>query len=142
MTARINHLAVFVSAIAFFLLGAVWYTFLFGHMWLQLTGAAEKPVGNMATPFIGAFILDWILGYVIAVALSRAESPNMTRQGIEFGAYVGLGVYGTMSLMNFLYEGRSFSLWAIDTAYVVLGMAIMGAIIGAWRSKVAPEVSA
>lgn len=141
MAARINHLAVFVAAIAFFLLGAVWYTVLFGHTWLQLTGAAEKPAGNMLTPFVGAFILDVIVGYVIAVALSRSETANMLRQGVEFGAFVGLGVFGTMSLMNFLYEGRSFELWAIDTAYVVLGMTIMGAIIGAWRTKIEPATT-
>ncbi|HET7814857.1 MAG TPA: DUF1761 domain-containing protein [Candidatus Baltobacteraceae bacterium] len=138
MTARINHLAVFVSAIAFFLLGALWYTVLFGHTWMQLTGAAEKPAGNMAAPFIGSFILDWILAYVMAIALSKSDNPNMVRHGVEFGVFMGLGVFGTMSLMNFLYEGRSFALWAIDAAYVIAGMAIMGAIIGAWRTKIAP----
>lgn len=138
MTARINHLAVFVSAVAFFALGALWYTVFFGHLWLQLTGAGEKPAGSMATQFIGSFIMDWIVGYMIAVALSRSDNPNMVRHGVEFGVFMGLGIFGTMTLMNYLYENRSFALWAIDVAYVVLGMAIMGAIIGAWRAKAEP----
>lgn len=134
MSSRINHVAVFVSAIVFFLLGAVWYMPLFGHQWMALVGVTGKAM-PMTTTFIVSFILGWILAYVIGIALADTSHPNPARHGIEFGIFMGIGVFATMTLMDFLYEGRSFALWGIDAGYVVVGMAIMGGIIGAWRKK-------
>ena len=141
MTSRINHLAVFVSALAFFVLGAIWYMPLFGHQWMSLTGLGMKPPASMSTTFAVTFVLGWILAYVIGIALADASHPNPARHGIEFGIFMGIGVFATMSLMDFLYEGRSLSLWLIDAGYVVIGMAMMGAIIGAWRKKPAPAAA-
>lgn len=135
MTSRINHLAVFISAIAFFLLGWVWYDALFGRLWMSLTGHVVASTGNMATMLAGSFILGWALAYVIAIALAETSNPNPGRHGTEFGIFMGLGVFGTMLGQQYIYEGRNFELWAINVGYVVVGMAIMGAIIGAWRRK-------
>jgi len=44
-------------------------------------------------------------------------------------------------LTGVLYEGHSISLWAIDAAYVVIGLVILGAIHGAWK-KVAKAPAA
>lgn len=135
MTSRVNHLAVFVSAAVFFLLGSVWYTVLFGQKWMALTGAAEKTAPAMGPTFAMSFILSWILAYVIAIALADTTNPNPVRHGLEFGIFMGIGIFGTMTLMDYLYEGRSVALWLINAGYVVAGMAVMGAIIGAWRKK-------
>jgi hypothetical protein len=135
MSSRINHLAVFVSAIAFFILGWVWYDLAFGRLWMSMTGHVATSVGNMTPLFAGSFVLGWALSYVIGIALADTSNPNPARHGIEFGIFMGLGVFGTMLGINYLYEGRPIALWAINTGYVVVGMAIMGAIIGAWRAK-------
>lgn len=141
MSSRINHLAVFVSAIAFFVLGWVWYDLLFGRTWMALTGHAQTSVGNMMPLFAGSFILGWALAYVIGIALADTANPNPARHGVEFGIFMGLGVYGTMLGLDYLYEGRPIALWAINVGYVVVGMAIMGAIVGAWRTKAAAAVT-
>jgi Protein of unknown function (DUF1761) len=141
MSSRINHLAVFVSAIAFFILGWVWYDLLFGRTWMALTGHVQTSAGNMTPLFVGSFILGWALAYVIAIALADSSSPNPARHGVEFGIFMGLGIYGTMLGIDYLYEGRTIALWAINTGYVVVGMCVMGAIIGAWRAKAAVAVT-
>jgi peptidoglycan/LPS O-acetylase OafA/YrhL len=128
-------LAVFVSAVAFYILGAIWYMPLFGHQWMALAGKTQTSPASMTSTFIISFILGWILAYVIGIALADTSHPNPARHGVEFGAFMGLGVFATMLLVIFLYEGRSLALWAIDAGYVVAGMAIMGAIVGAWRKK-------
>jgi hypothetical protein len=89
----------------------------------------------MTPLFAGSFVLGWALSYVIGIALADTGNPNPARHGIEFGIFMGLGVFGTMLGIDYLYEGRSITLWAINAGYVVVGMAIMGAIIGAWRAK-------
>lgn len=140
MASRINHLAVFVSAVAFFILGALWYGFSpLGAIWMAQMGKTATAQGAMTTQYVITFILDWVLAYIISIALVDSTNPKGARHGIEFGIFMGLGIYGTMSLMNYVYEGRTFTLWLINAGYVVVGMAIMGAIIGAWRK---PEVAA
>jgi Protein of unknown function (DUF1761) len=136
MNSRINHLAVLVSAIAFFILGWIWYDLLFGRLWMSLSShIAPTAPSNMIPQFAGSFVLGWVLAYVIGIALADTTNPNPGRHGIEFGIFMGLGVFGTMLGLDYIYEGRPFALWAINTGYVVVGMAIMGAIVGAWRTK-------
>ena len=91
----------------------------------------------MTPLFAGGFVLGWALAYVIAIALSDTTNPNPARHGVEFGVFMGLGIYGTMLGLDYLYEGRPLALWAINAGYVVVGMCIMGAIIGGWRTKMA-----
>lgn len=135
MTSRINHLAVFVSAVVFFLLGWVWYTLLFGSLWLAQTGKAAGPAGTMTTQLAVSFLMGWILAYVIGIALADTGSRKSARQGVEFGVFIGVGVFATMTLVMDVYEGRSMVLWLIDAGYVVVSMAAMGAIIGGWRTQ-------
>jgi hypothetical protein len=138
MPSRINHLAVLVSAIVFFLLGWLWYDALFGRTWMALTGHVAT-TAPMTSLLVTGFLLGWVLAYVVGIALSDTTHPNPARHGMEFGIFMGLGVFGSMLALDYLYEGRSFALWAINTGYVVVGMAIMGAIVGAWKKR---EVSA
>lgn len=138
MASRINHLAVFVAALAFFIFGAVWYMSPLGAIWMAQLGKTASGMSGMTSQFVVSFLCDWLLAYVIAIALADSSNPRPARHGVEFGVFMGLGVYGTMSLMNNVYEGRSFTLWLINAGYVVIGMAIMGAIIGAWRKREVP----
>jgi len=132
---RINHLAVLAAAIVFFLLGALWYTVLFGRLWTTLESKAPTPVSSMTTTFIITFILGWVLAYVIAIALADTNHPNPPRHGVEFGVFMGLGIFGTMLGLEYVNEGRPFLLWLINAGYIVVGMAVMGAIVGAWRPR-------
>jgi len=137
MGSRINHLAVFVSAIAYYVLGWLWYDLLFGRAWMALTGHVQTSASQMAAPLAGGFLLCWFLAYVVGIALADSGNPSPARHGAEFGVFVGLGVFGSMLALNYLYEGRSLTLWLINAGYVVVGMAMMGAIIGAWRKEAA-----
>ena len=133
MASRINHLAVLAAAVVFYILGAAWYMSPLGAIWMSQLGKTQTGMSGMTPQLAISFLLDWLLAYVIAIALADSSNPRPARHGIEFGIFMGLGVYGTMSLANDLYEGRSFTVWLINAGYVVIGMAIMGAIIGAWK---------
>jgi len=135
MSSRINHMAVFASAVVFFVLGWIWYDALFGHQWMALTGIAQKSAPAMGPALGATFVLEWVLAYVIAIALADTTNPNPARHGAEFGVFMAIGVFGTMLGVNYVNEGRGLELWAINTGYVAIGMGLMGAIVGAWRKK-------
>jgi hypothetical protein len=139
MSSRVNHLAVIVSAIVFFAISYVWYSYIFGAQYAaQITALTGKPAmaagAPMATPLIITFLLGLILAYVIGTALSMRPGADLSR-GLGFGLFIGIGVYATMTYLGVAWGGLTLALWAINAGFVVVSMAIMGAIIGAWSSK-------
>jgi Protein of unknown function (DUF1761) len=132
MMTKINHLAVIVAAIAYFVWGAVWFG-VFGPPWRAATGITV--VNITPTTYVVSFLMGLLLAYAIAVALKDSTNPNMLRHGIEFAVFMS-GAFWLAQLLNVsLYEGKPLVLWAIDGFYVVTGSAIMAAIIGAWRKR-------
>ena len=128
--ARINHLAVLVAAIVFFVWGAIWFTVL-GPQWMAAAGV-EKGTGSPVN-FVASFVLGWVVAYVIAFALMERPGGADLRTGAVLGAFAGLGLYATMLLNQYLFEHRPMALWFIDAGYVVIGFAIIGAIEGVWK---------
>ena len=130
MTARLNHVAVLVAAVVFFLWGWIWYT-IFGGPWAAYVGPTKPAVGPIV--YVVSFLCGLVLAYVTAIALKDSDNPNMVRHGIEFGLFFGIGIWAVLLLNLSLYHGWPLGLWAIDAFYPAIGMAIMGAIIGRWR---------
>jgi len=134
--ARVNHAAVIVAAIAYYLFGWLWYT-IFAKTWVALSGLTPAQQSPGPTPFIVSAIVSILVAYVVAIALSDSTNPNPARHGVEFGIFFGVGLIMLTALTTYMYEARPLGLWAIDTGYHALGLAIMGGIIGAWRKRTA-----
>jgi len=143
MSSRVNHLAALVAAIAFFLLAWLWYSIIFGTMYMAqialLTGktAAMGSTGGMLWPLVETFLLGWFLAYVIGTALSMRPDPNPAARGFGFGLFIGIGVFASMTLMGVVWGSVPFGLWAINAGFVIVAMAIMGWIIGAMSARTA-----
>lgn len=136
MSPKINHVAVFVSAIIFFVISFLWYSIVFGKMYMaQVAALTGKPPGmpaNMTVPLIETFLLGWFLAYVIAIALAMRPDPNPAGRGFGFGLFIGIGVFASMSFLGVIWSSLPVGLWAINAGFVTLAMAIMGYIMGAW----------
>ena len=137
MSNRINHLAVLAAAVAFFAWGAVWFT-IFGLRWAHLVGIDPSTVKPSAGPYILSFFMGWVLAYTAAIALTRHPEDQTVRQGVSFAIFMGIGLYASMLLNQYTFEQRPIGLWLIDAGYVVIGFAIVGAIVGGWKKRVAP----
>jgi hypothetical protein len=131
-----NHLAVLAAAALFWVFGGIWYTAL-SVPWLAATGRTEAQVARYgALPFIVAVALSWLVAYGIAKSLTYGTTHSAVR-GVQIGAFLGLCIYGTVALMQVLFEGRDLMLFAIDGGYGVIGMALTGAVIGWMKPGVA-----
>lgn len=131
MPERLNHVAVWVAAIVYFLFGYLWYGVLFSAAWASYMG---HPMGQ-ATPllYIESFVLGLILAYAAGIALSRRPEDQTVGQGVSFALFMGISIFATQTLNQTLYSGAPFGLWAINTGYVLIGFAIMAAIVGGWK---------
>ena len=118
---NINWLAVVVAAVSTFVLGGLWYGPLVGKAWMRATGMTEEELGGaMGRIFAGAFLLQFLTAFALAMFIGSDA-------GLSFGVFAAtaLGVV-------YLFERRSFALWAIDATYQILAFTLMGAILGAW----------
>ncbi len=53
-----------------------------------------------------------------------------TEYGIKVGAGTGAGIGAAILAQNYVYESKTPRFFAINAAYVVVGLGIMGTIIG------------
>jgi len=90
----INWLAVGAAALAAFVIGAIWYTALFGKPWLAAHNytdeqvAAMKAAMNPAKFFGGMIVSYFVLALVVAVIVTRFELYTPIK-----GAKVGLALW-------------------------------------------------
>ena len=135
---KVNWLAVIVGAVAFWLWGAVWFMLLKGPYTAAVGFTPDQMAsgGKDPMPYILSFIAALVLSFGTAVALADSNQPG-ARHGIEFGIFMGIIVFATNYLSINAYQMKPYSLWLIECGYVVIGMAIVGAIIGGWRKRAA-----
>jgi len=130
--ATLNWLAVAAATVVAFLLGGLWYSkALFGSAWMQDVGLTEEAIGkaNTAKTFVGTFFLQFIAATALAIVLGPDSNWLV---GLQVGFWVGLLWVASAYAVTYLFEQRSFRLFAINAGYYVVLYALMGAIIGAW----------
>ena len=135
---KTNYAAVFVSALAYWILGAVWYGFLFAKPWMALEQmTAEKAASmNPALPYIITFLLNLLIAFVLA-QLCIWRSANTAARGAALGILLWIGFVGPITFTNYMYEMRPMQLFAINEFYSLVGLCLMGLILGAWTKKAA-----
>ena len=131
----INHVAVWAAGIAQFLLGAGWYT-AFSKPWIAGIGKTQEQLmtehGNSPLPYVIALVCALVVAYTLAWMLPRLGARSAPG-GAKLGALVGLALIGSTFAQSYGFEARPLSLWLINAGYMIVGMAVMGAIVGHWR---------
>ncbi|HVM75608.1 MAG TPA: DUF1761 domain-containing protein [Candidatus Saccharimonadales bacterium] len=134
---RTNYPAVLVAAIAYWLLGAVWYGVLFNKAWIELEHVtAEQMNASPVIPYIVSFLLEILIAYSLA-QLCIWRNANTIGRGASVGVLVWIGFVGPIALMTYMFEMRPKALFAINEFYPLFGLVLMGAILGAWTKKAA-----
>ena len=131
---HINWLAVLVGAVAYFFIGAIWYSFLFKHSWIRLTGVnvndpnAKK---GMAGIMFASFIMMIVASIGLAFLITRINSWGWM-SGLKIGLIAGICFCSTAICNSYLYEKRPLGLHLINSLYNVVGCAVAGVIIAVW----------
>jgi hypothetical protein len=135
---KTNYAAVFVSALAYWILGAVWYGLLFAKPWLALEQmTAEKAARmNPVLPYVITFVLDLLIAFVLS-QICIWRGANTASRGAALGILLWIGFVGPITFTNYMYEMRPMQLFAINEFYSLAGLFLMGLILGAWRKNAA-----
>ena len=133
---KTNYAAVFISALAYWLLGAVWFGVLFNKPWMALENITMEQAKSMnpVLPYVVSFLLNLLIAYALAqVCIWR--NANTTGRGASVGVLLWIGFIGPITYTTYMYEMRPKELFAINQFYPLAGLVLMGAIIGAWTKK-------
>lgn len=136
----INWLAVAVAALAFFLLGAVWYGPVFGKAWQKGVGLSDEEIknANMGKIFGSAFVFALIISVGMAifffgfVAEPGCEVPMTIDMGAMYGLMTGVFFLFPSISMNYLFARKSTALMLIDSGYHIVAYTVVGVILAAW----------
>jgi hypothetical protein len=134
----INWLAVLVAAVATFFLGGLWYGALFKKPWQRLHGYSDEQVKAMqkARPpavFFGVMIASYlVLAFVVAL-LARVAGVSSVGAGAALGLLLWIGPAMAIGATAWIASDKPLGAFAIDWAYQLVFLVMMGAIIGGWR---------
>ncbi len=133
---KTNYAAVIVAAIAYWLLGAVWFGVLFSKPWMDyehMTVEQAKSI-NPVLPYVISFVLNLLIAFVLA-QLIQWRSAYTASRGAAVGAILWIGILGPITFTTYMYEMRPKELFAINEFYPLAGLILMGTILGAWKKK-------
>ncbi len=134
----LNWIAIAVAALAYFALGALWYSkALFAPRWIaDLKIDVNNPDAKkgMGTMFGGSFVLMFVQCLAIAVIAERLGIRGAGwMSGVKLGAFTGCCFSSATIGVNYLYEKKPLSLFLINAGYAVVGQVIAGIIICSWE---------
>ena len=133
---HLNWLAILVGGIAYFILGAIWYSLLFKNAWIRLSGVnmndpnAKK---GMAQTMLTSLVMMIICCLGLALILSKMKAGGNWMTGAKVGLIAGICFSSTGISISYLYEKKPFSLQLINGAYNTVGCIVAGIIIAMWQ---------
>ena len=131
--AEINWSAVLLGALAFFLVGAIWYGVLFSKAWQKAAGMSDEKIqsGNMALIFGLTFLAEVVISLTLwhGIARSGASDRAVMMMAVGFGATIMVPAIG----INYLYLRKTLAHFLIDAGHFIVGMTAMGGVFLLFR---------
>jgi hypothetical protein len=124
---------VLLGAAAFFGVGALWYGVLFAKPWQRAAGLTNSQMrqGNMAVIFGLAFAFEMLIAMVLWHLVARTDPAPHVVMMMATGFAVGVMIPAIG--INYLFLRKSLSLFLIDAAHFIVGMAAMGGVFLLFR---------
>jgi hypothetical protein len=132
-----NWLAILVTAIAFFVLGSLWFSLLFGKTWqkeVEKIGITirDPKGGEIAVKMLQTFGANALAALSMAI-LVFITGTSGAMHGFKLGLLCAAGFSLTSIFTASVWESRSFRLIAIDAGYPFLGILACGIILSVWK---------
>ena len=131
----INYWAVLVSAAAYMIMGALWYSpVLFGNAWMRGIGKTKEQLEADFSPvsYVVAFLTAFLASYGIARFMVWSGGSSIY-DGFIIGLLGGICFVLATMTMNDTFEKKPLGLTMINVLYHLVGFIVVGVIIGAWR---------
>lgn len=132
---NLNWLHLLVAAIAYFAVGALWYSpVLFSNAWANAVGLkTDDPELKKTFPIalLGSFLMMCLT--VVALGIIQQKIPAVGISGaMKVGLFFGL-CFSAMGIgISYIYQRKPLVLYLIDCGYHIVGCCIASIIIVLW----------
>ncbi len=130
---EVNLVAIVAGALAFWLVGAIWYGVVFGKAWQKAAGMSDDQLrhGNMALIFGLTLLFELLIATVLwhTIERSQASPHGVMMMAIGFGAAIMTPAIG----INYLYLRKTLAHFLIDAGHFIVGMTAMGGVFLLFR---------
>ena len=129
----INYLAVIVCVVLSMVIGFIWYSpKVFFNIWWRGIGKTEADPSD-PSPMLWFFTIIAAFVEAVAVALMvRVMDSHTLGFGLLTGFMLWLGFVAPTNLVNKLFAGHGFKVWAIEAGNHLVYMLVCGAILSVW----------
>lgn len=130
----VNWIAVLVAFLAVFAVGWVWYSPAgFWKTWREAGEVTDERMkdANMGAAFGGTIVAN-VLGIIVLAVLMGALEVTGWLPGLLFGGLIGLVYRAGAHLIHNGFALRKPIITLVDSAHDISGLAIAGAILGAF----------
>jgi hypothetical protein len=130
---HLNPVAVLVTAIMQWLIGAIWYSLLFAKPWNAMVAVRQEGKGKtMITGMIASLVGDILVSLAMAHMILWSGASTV-QWGIIIGLICWLGFIVAPMLPQNIYEGRPFKLFAINSGFWLVALVLTGVILAIWH---------
>ena len=133
---HVNYTAVFVAAIAVFVLGWLWYSpFLFYKPWMRARGI--DPVAAMASAKMpgGKLVIELLRCIVLAYVIARFAALlgiSSWMGAVHFGFLLWIGFPVILLIGSVLWDNTPVKVAAIHSGDWLVKMLVISIIVSAW----------
>ena len=133
---HLNWIAILVAGLAYWLLGALWFSVLFGKTWSAEVAKSgvkmDRPEGSkMGMMFFTQFVYNLLAAVGVAIVITGLGVTAVV-PAVKVGLVLSLLVAGTTQLQTLLWSGRSMKATVIDLGFPVLGITMCSVILAMW----------
>jgi hypothetical protein len=131
--ANINLLAVIASIVVAMVLGTVWYhPKVFGTKWMSLIGRDPKQMKPNPMMYVVVIIFALLTVLTMAHFITATDAQSLG-DGLKVGLWAWVGFTGATMGVNFLFEGRSWKLYALTAGYHLVNFMLISGILVLWK---------
>ena len=128
---HLNWPMVLAATVAYFAVGAIWYTVLFGKYWAKSHKVEMGDRSGMARTMIFGFLLTFLITTCVGLVLNSIRCKEHTdcfMRSYVLVAGLAVGFVGTA--LNYLK--RPLGIWFVDIGYHLVGILIAALILSKW----------
>jgi hypothetical protein len=138
---ELNFIAIGIAVVANFFIGFLWYGPLFGKAWNRALGKPENHAAQgselamgLVANIVGAFLIAFVLANNIGAWTPaswgvKEVAYGPVSQALQAAFFTWLGFIVPPLLNGIVWEGRRWSLFAINGGYYLVALAVAGLLI-------------
>lgn len=130
-TDHVNWLSLLLSTLAYFLIGAIWYSFLFSKAWVRLSNIdmTDPNVKKGAGAIMGISFLFMLLSCVGLTIMRQLVPVNNYGEALHLGLLLSVCFSTPAVSIGYLYNKKPFALYLIDCGYHIVGLTVASIVM-------------